>query len=103
MSRTKVIDPDLPRRRGRQSSAAPITTPRFPMRELNAWLRRNLSWDHAAWMLLMEDLKRQGFSYWTDHAAGQDALGLYLESKRQGLQFSMPSHITSSKEEANAR
>jgi hypothetical protein len=85
MSRSKVINPDLPRRRGRQSVAAANPLPRFPMRELNTWLRRNLSWDHAAWLLLMAELQNSGFSHWTDSAAGQDAIGLYLESKRQGL------------------
>lgn len=85
MSRSKVINPDLPRRRGRESAAVVISPPRFPMRELNAWLQRNLSWDHAAWLLLMEELKNSGFQHWTDTAAGQDAVGLYLESKRQGL------------------
>ena len=58
MSRSKVINPDLPRRRGRQSAAGALSSPRFPKRELNAWLRRNLCWDHAAWLLLMEEIGR---------------------------------------------
>jgi hypothetical protein len=97
MSRSKVINPELPRRRGRQSAVPAASSLRFPMRELNSWLRCNLSWDHADWLLLMEELKSCGFQHWTDSDTGQDAIGLYLESKRQGLLplFSEPVMTTS--------
>ena len=55
---------------------------RFPKRELNAWLRKNLSWDHSQWLGLIKDLKTQGFTKFTETQEGLDAIGLYLETKK---------------------
>lgn len=55
---------------------------RFPKRELNAWLRKHLSWDHQQWLELITDLKNQGFTNFTESQEGLDAIGLYLETKK---------------------
>ena len=55
---------------------------RFPKRELNTWLRKNLSWDHQQWLDLISDLKKQGFTSFTESQEGLDAIGLYLETKK---------------------
>ena len=55
---------------------------RFPKRELNAWLRKHLSWDHQQWLDLITDLKKQGFTNFTESQEGLDAIGLYLETKK---------------------
>ncbi len=55
---------------------------RFPKRELNAWLRKHLSWDHQQWLDLISDLKKQGFTNFTESQDGLDAIGLYLETKK---------------------
>lgn len=58
---------------------------RFPKRELNSWLRKNLSWDHSQWLNLIKDLKAQGFTNFTDSQEGLDAIGLYLETKKSNI------------------
>ena len=55
---------------------------RFPKKELNYWLRRNYTWNHAQWNELLHNLDEQGFTEWVSHASGRDALGLYLETNR---------------------
>lgn len=58
---------------------------RFPKRELNAWLRKHLSWDHQQWLTLVSDLKSQGFTNYTESQEGLDAIGLYLETKKGNI------------------
>ena len=55
---------------------------RFPKRELNAWLRKHLSWDHQQWLSLVSELKSMGFTNFTETQEGLDAIGLYLETKK---------------------
>ena len=56
---------------------------RFPKRELNTWLRNNKEWGHNEWTALLADLTEKGFGAWSDNQAGQDEIGLYLESNRK--------------------
>ena len=56
---------------------------RFPKRELNTWLKNNLSWNHDQWLELISTLESQGFEEWTGNQDGIDAIGLYLETKKQ--------------------
>jgi len=58
---------------------------RFPKRELNTWLKKNLSWNHEQWLTLIETLGEQGFSEWTEDQEGLNAIGLYLETKKQNV------------------
>jgi hypothetical protein len=55
---------------------------RFPKRELNTWLRKNLTWNHDQWLELVASLKAQGFGELTSGQKGLDAIGLYLETKK---------------------
>ena len=55
---------------------------RFPKRELNTWVRKKTCWDHSEWLNLLDDLREAGFEQWTDDPEGQDAIGLYIETKR---------------------
>ncbi len=64
--------------------AAPVQT-RFPKRELNAWLKQNLTWNHQQWLDLIEDLNKQGFVNFTNTQAGLDEIGLYLETKKNNI------------------
>lgn len=56
---------------------------RFPKRELNTWLKSNLSWNHEQWLGLIATLEDQGFEQWTENQEGIDAIGLYLETKKK--------------------
>lgn len=56
---------------------------RFPKRELNTWLRKNIEWDHDQWLGLLAELNDQGFETWTSTQEGQEEIGLYLEEKRK--------------------
>jgi hypothetical protein len=55
---------------------------RFPKRELNTWLKKNLSWNHEQWLELINTLESAGFESWTQSQEGIDAIGLYLETKK---------------------
>ncbi len=55
---------------------------RFPKRELNTWLRKNLTWNHDQWLEFISSLKTQGFEELTSGQEGLDAIGLYLETKK---------------------
>ncbi len=56
---------------------------RFPRRELKSWLRHRSRWDHRDWEDLLHTLAHQGFGEWTGNPAGQDQIGLYLETNRR--------------------
>ena len=62
------------------------TTIRFPKRELNTWLKNNLSWNHEQWLELVSSLDDAGFQTWTSEQKGIDAIGLYLETKKKNAQ-----------------
>jgi hypothetical protein len=57
----------------------------FPKKELNKWLKVNKTWDHNDWLKLLDDLKAKGFGNLVSNKAGQDLVGLYLETKRGKL------------------
>jgi len=57
--------------------------PRFPKKELNTWLRGRPSWNHDDWLALLELLRAQGHTHFTDNAEGQNEIGLYLETHRK--------------------
>lgn len=54
----------------------------FPKKELNKWLKLHKTWDHDDWLKLLDDLKAKGFDNLVSNQAGQDSVGLYLETKR---------------------
>jgi len=58
-------------------------TIRFPKKELNAWLRKHLKWDHQDWRELLSSLESQGFGDWVSSQEGQNKVGFYLESRRK--------------------
>ena len=58
---------------------------RFPKRLLNTWLKKNLSWDHEQWLSLINTLAEQGFEEWINDQQGLNAIGLYLETKKQNV------------------
>jgi hypothetical protein len=55
----------------------------FPKKELNKWLKAHKTWDHDDWLKLLEDLKAKGFDNLVGDQAGQDSVGLYLETNRK--------------------
>lgn len=57
--------------------------PRMPKKEMLSWVRSRSSWDHQDWLALLDDLRDQGFAYWTDSDEGRTALGEYLEANRK--------------------
>ena len=52
----------------------------FPKKELNKWLKADKTWDHDDWLMLLDDLKAQGYANLVSVQAGQDSVGLYLET-----------------------
>ena len=55
----------------------------FPKRELNKWLKMHKTWDHDDWLKLLDNLKSKGFDNLVSNQAGQDSVGLYLETIRK--------------------
>jgi hypothetical protein len=53
---------------------------RFPKKELNLWLYKNMTWNHGQWLKLINELTKNGFEDWTSTEEGKDALGLFLET-----------------------
>jgi hypothetical protein len=56
--------------------------PAFPKKELNKWLKAHKTWGHDDWLELLEDLKAKGYGNLVSDQAGQDSVGLYLETNR---------------------
>jgi hypothetical protein len=54
----------------------------FPKKELNKWLKVHKTWGHDDWLKLLDGLKAKGFDNLVSNKAGQDSVGLYLETKR---------------------
>ena len=71
-----------PKATAKKAVAKKVAT-RFPKSELNSWLRNNNEWSHNEWTALLADLTKNGFGAWSDNQAGQDEIGLYLESHRK--------------------
>ena len=40
------------------------------------------TWDHDDWLKLLDNLKSKGFDNLVSNQAGQDSVGLYLETNR---------------------
>jgi len=55
----------------------------FPKKELNKWLKVHKTWNHDDWLKLLDDLKAKGFDNLVSNQAGQDSVGLYLETNRK--------------------
>ena len=58
-------------------------TPAFPKKELDKWLKTHKTWSHDDWMNLLDDLKSKGYGDLVCDKAGQDSVGLYLETNRR--------------------
>ena len=58
------------------------SVPAFPKKELDKWLRAHQTWNHDDWLKLLDDLKAKGYGKLVGKKAGQDSLGLYLETNR---------------------
>jgi hypothetical protein len=54
----------------------------FPEKELNKWLKGRQTWGHDDWLKLLDDLKAKGYGKLVGDQAGQDSVGLYLETNR---------------------
>ena len=63
-------------------SVAPGLSPAFPKKELDKWLKTHKTWSHDDWLKLLDDLKAKGYGNLVGNKAGQDSVGLYLETKR---------------------
>jgi hypothetical protein len=53
--------------------------PAFPKKELDKWLKAHRTWSHDE---LLDDLKAKGYGNLVGEKAGQDSVGLYLETNR---------------------
>ena len=62
--------------------AASKAAPAFPKKELNQWLKAHQAWGHDDWLKLLDDLKAKGYGNLVGDQAGQDSVGLYLETNR---------------------
>jgi hypothetical protein len=65
-----------------RSPAASHIAPAFPTKELNKWLKAHQTWGHDDWLKLLDDLKAKGYGNLVGDQAGQDSVGLYLETNR---------------------
>ena len=65
-----------------RSPAASRIAPAFPTKELNKWLKAHQTWGHDDWLKLLDDLKAKGYANLVGDQAGQDSVGLYLETNR---------------------
>jgi len=55
----------------------------FPTAKLNAFLKKNKTWNHAQWEALLGDLTKSGYGDFTSTQKGRDEIGFYLESKKK--------------------
>jgi hypothetical protein len=78
----KKKTPAAPAAKPARRPAAAKSAPAFPKRELNKWLKTHQSWGHDEWLQLLEDLKAKGHGQLVGDQAGQDSVGLYLETNR---------------------
>ena len=62
--------------------AASGQVPAFPKKELDKWLKAHKTWNHDDWLKLLDDLKAKGYGNLVGKKAGQDSVGLYLETNR---------------------
>lgn len=55
----------------------------FPEKELRTWLKTRTYWNHEDWLGLLDDLRKKGYSAFTDHEDGRAQIGQFLESERK--------------------
>jgi hypothetical protein len=65
-----------------RGAAVSQLAPAFPKKELNKWLKAHQTWGHDDWLKLLDDLKGKGYGNLVGDQAGQDSVGLYLETNR---------------------
>jgi hypothetical protein len=63
-------------------SAVSGPVPAFPKKELDKWLKAHKTWSHDDWLKLLDDLKGKGYGNLVGKKAGQNSVGLYLETNR---------------------
>jgi len=74
--------PQKPGRMPPIGKAASGPAPAFPKKELDKWLKAHKTWNPDDWLMLLDDLKAKGYGNLVSNKAGQDSVGLYLETKR---------------------
>jgi hypothetical protein len=62
--------------------AASGPAPAFPKKELDKRLKAHETWNHDDWLMILDDLKAKGYGIYLCNKAGQDSVGLPLETKR---------------------
>ena len=53
-----------------------------PLLNIVKWLKAHKTWSHDDWLKLLDDLKAKGYGNLVGEKAGQDSVGLYLETNR---------------------
>ena len=56
--------------------------PKLPAKELKAWLKGRMGWNHNEWLVLLADLRTKGYSTLTDNQEGRESIGKFLEVNR---------------------
>ena len=64
------------------NTVSKTSKPKFPTKELKAWLKGRKAWDHNDWIALLVDLRAEGYSALTDIQEGRDSIGKFLEINR---------------------
>ena len=80
---TKKKTPPKPVSKPARGPAASGPVPAFPKKELDKWLKGRKAWNHDDWLTLLEDLAAKGYGNLVGEQAGQDSVGLYLETNRK--------------------
>ena len=81
MTAKKKTQPESVEKRDKRTTASdPV--PDFPKKELNKWLKAHKTWNHDDWLKLLDDLKTKGFDDLVGDQAGQESVGLYIETNR---------------------
>lgn len=66
----------------KSSSPEKAKKPRFPKKELLTWLKGRGGWNHDDWLGLLDDLRKKGYSAYTECQEGQAEIGNFLEANR---------------------
>ena len=75
----KIVPPAAPVKPAAPAAPAAVA---FPAKELDGWLKGHQDWNHDEWVALLADLKKKGFGELTGSLAGQESIGLYIETHR---------------------
>ncbi len=57
----------------------------FPEKELKNWLKNRKQWDHNNWLTLLDDLRKKGYSEYSDSDEGRTRIGEFLEANREKM------------------